>query len=153
MKKLVREFREFAFRGNVLDMAVGIMIGGAISNIVSSLVNDIVMPLVGLITGGIDFNNMFIAFDGKSYETLAQAQEAGTATFNYGTFITYIIDFLLMAICIFFVLKLLVRFKKPKEVKPARKCPFCFGEINDKATRCPHCTSVLDDSTVQTQEA
>lgn len=144
MKNLVSEFKEFAFRGNVLDMAVGIMIGSAISQIVSSVVNDLVMPLVSLLTGKIDFANLFIALDGKEYATLSAAQEAGAATVNYGAFITYVLDFILMALCIFFVLKLIVKVKRPVEVKTARKCPYCFSEIHDDATRCPHCTSVLE---------
>ena len=144
MKKLFNEFKEFAFKGNVLDMAVGIMIGGAISNIVSSLVKDIFMPVISLITGGIDFTNMFISLDGNAYKTLAEAQEAGAATVNYGTFITYIIDFLIMAVCVFLVLKLLVKLKKPAPAKKEpRKCPYCFGEIHDDATKCPHCTADL----------
>lgn len=134
MKKLIKEFKDFAFRGNVLDMAVGIMIGGAISKIVSSLVSDIIMPVISLATGRIDFSKMQIVLGEGDY----------AATINYGNFITLVLDFLLMAICIFFVLKALVAFKKPAPpAKPARKCPYCFGEIDDKATRCPHCTSEL----------
>jgi len=134
MKKLFNEFKEFAFKGNVLDMAVGIMIGGAITAIVTSLVNDIFMPLLGLILGKIDFSGLSVT--------------VGDAVINYGLFITAVINFLLMAICIFFVLKGIVAVKnikktEPAEVKEPRKCPYCFGEVHDEATRCMHCGSEL----------
>ena len=152
MKKFIKEFKEFAFRGNMLDMAIGIMIGGAIANIVSSIVNDIIMPLVGLLTGGFDLNNLFVALDGNTYATLEAAKEAGAATLNYGTFLTYVVDFLIMALCIFIVLKLIMslKLKKPDEPAPeSRKCPYCFSEIHDDATRCPHCTSELNTPDVK----
>ena len=148
MKKFIKEFKEFAFRGNMLDMAIGVMIGGAIANIVSSIVNDLIMPLIGLLTGGFDMNNLFVSLDGNSYATLAAAQEAGAATLNYGTFLTYVVDFLIMAFCIFLVLKLIMSLKRKKDEEPekeSRKCPYCFSEIHDDATRCPHCTSELKD--------
>lgn len=136
MKKLINEFKNFAFKGNVLDMAVGIMIGGAITNIVTSLVNDILMPAISIFTGKIDFTSL-------SFK-LGEGETA--AVIKYGNFITYVINFLLMAICIFFVLKILVKLKKPEQKKEVRKCPYCFGEIHDDATRCPHCTSSLTDA-------
>lgn len=147
MKKFVKEFKEFAFRGNVLDMAIGMMIGAAIGNIVSSIVNDLIMPLVGLLTGGFDMQNLFVALDGNSYATLAAAQEAGAATLNYGVFLTYVVDFLIMALCIFLVLKLVLKLKRKPEEEPAkapRLCPYCFSEVHDDAVRCPHCTSELE---------
>ena len=148
MKKFIKEFKEFAFRGNMLDMAIGVMIGGAIANIVSSIVNDILMPLVGLLTGGFDLNNLFLSLDGNTYLTLEAAKNAGAATLNYGTFLTYVVDFLIMALCIFLVLKLIMslKLKKVEEPKEPRKCPYCFGEVHDDATRCPHCTSELKKS-------
>ena len=136
MKKLINEFKEFAFRGNVLDMAVGIMIGGAITNIVSSLVNDILMPVISLFTGRIDFSALKLVLGTKEH----------SATINYGSFLTFVLNFILMAVCIFFVLKAIVAFKKPKEENPkaTRKCPYCFGEVHDEATKCMHCGSFID---------
>ena len=143
-----KEFKEFAFKGNVVDMAVGVMIGSAFGAIVTSLVNDLFMPVISLLTGNIDFKNLFIAMDGGTYATAAEAQEAGVAVFQYGSFISAVINFFLIALCIFFVVKLLNKFKKKKEEEPApakRTCPYCCSEIADEATRCPHCTSVLVD--------
>ncbi len=142
------EFKKFIMRGNVIDMAVGVVIGGAFSNIVTSLVNDIIMPLISALTGGIDFSNWFISLDGKKYATLAQAQKAGAATLNYGSLISVIINFLIIAFCIFVVVKILnslsEKVHKPVEEAPKTKiCPFCKTEIPIDATRCPHCTSEL----------
>ena len=148
-KGFAGEFREFIMRGNVLDMAVGVIIGGAFQKIISSLVDDIIMPLIGLLTGGVDFNNMVLVLDGGSYATLEAAKEAGAATLNYGTFITVVINFILMALVIFFIIKgmnkLSARLEKEKEEAPAttKICPKCKSEINIEATRCPHCTSEL----------
>lgn len=143
------EFREFIMRGNVMDLAVAVIIGGAFQAIINSLVNDIIMPLISLATGGIDFTNWFISLDGSNYTTLAAAQEAGASTLNYGVFITAIINFLLMAIVIFCLVKTMngiaAKAKKKEEEAPTTKiCPRCQSEINIKATRCPHCTSELD---------
>ena len=113
------EFREFIKRGNVLDMAVGVVIGGAFSAIVTSIVNDIIMPLVSLLTGGLDFSNWFIALDGNKYETLEAATTAGAATLNYGNLISVVINFLIVAFCIFLVVKAMNKFKKKEEEKPA----------------------------------
>lgn len=147
-KKTLSEFKEFAMKGNVVDMAIGVIIGGAFGKIVTSFVNDIVMPAVSLLTGKVDFNNYFLALDGNTYETLAQAQEAGAATLNYGTFITTIIDFLIIAFSIYIVLKKLLVAKKA-EPAPApvttKECPFCKSTIALAATRCPHCTSELSE--------
>lgn len=148
-KGIIGEFKEFIMRGNVMDLAVAVIIGGAFQKIVTSLTNDIIMPLITLITGGLDFNNWFISLDGSNYATLAEAQEAGAATFNYGTFLTAILDFLIIAFVIFMMVKglnSLSRKMHPKaEEAPAapttKKCPYCLSEIDIKATRCPHCTS------------
>jgi len=120
---MIKEFKEFISRGNVMDLAVGVIIGGAFQSIINSLVNDIIMPVITLITGGLDFSNWFIALDGSKYETLALAQEAGAATLNYGVFITAVINFLLMALVIFFIVKamnkLALKAKKKEEEKIA----------------------------------
>ena len=150
-KGFVAEFKKFIMRGNVLDMAVGVIIGGAFQAIISSLVKDIIMPVITLLTGGIDFNNWFIALDGSNYDTLEAAQEAGASTLNYGVFITAVINFLLMAIVVFLIVKAMNKasdkFKKKEEEAPktTKICPFCKSEINKDATRCPHCTSELKD--------
>ena len=144
MGKMLNEFKEFALKGNVVDMAIGVVIGGAFGNIVTSVVNDIFMPIVSLLTGGLDFSNWFISLDGSKYATLAAAQEAGAATLNFGVLISTIINFIIIALCLFGVVKVMNRLKKPEApAKPARKCPFCKSEIDDEATRCPHCTSEL----------
>lgn len=146
-----KEFKEFAFKGNVLDLAVGVMIGGAFGKIVTSAVNDLFMPVLSILTGSLDFSKMFIAMDGKQYDSIAAAQAAKIATFNYGAFITAIIDFLLIAVCIFLFVKLINKLKRPKKQELAaapatpRKCPYCCVEIAKEATRCPHCTSMLPE--------
>ncbi len=148
-KGFATEFREFIMRGNVMDMAVGVIIGGAFQKIISSLVDDIIMPLISILTGGIDFNNMFVCLDGNSYATLEVAKEAGAVTLNYGTFITVVINFLLMALVIFCLVKSMNKvadkFSKEEAEAPAttKICPRCKSEINIEATRCPHCTSEL----------
>jgi len=152
-----KEFKEFAFKGNVMDMAVGVMIGGAFGKIATSLVNDIFMPLIGLVIGGVNFDNLFVVLngDGTAFATIADAQAAGFATFAYGSFISTVVDFLLIALCIFLMLKLIGKLKREKKAevvaeepaKEPRLCPFCRTEIADEATRCPHCTSVLDNKT------
>lgn len=130
----IKEFKEFAMKGNVMDMAVGVIIGGAFGKIVSSLVDDVIMPLVGKLTGGVDFANLFYALDGKEYATLEQAKEA-TATFAYGSFIQNIIDFLIIALCIFLMIKAMNKLTKKKEEEPAPAEPSneekLLGEIRD----------------------
>ena len=152
MKKILAEFKNFIARGNVLDMAVGVIIGTAFTAIVNSLVKDILMPLLGLITGGLDFAALMIPL--VSEAEIAAAIEAGMepAMLKYGSFISAIINFLLIAIVIFAVTKLISTLRErnkkeePKEEpKPARLCPFCKSEIHEEATRCPHCTSVLPE--------
>ena len=149
MKKFLEEFKAFAMRGNVVDMAVGVVIGGAFGSITTSLVNDIYMPLLGVITGGINFGGLFYALDGQKYATAEQAAEAGVGTINYGMFIQYVINFILIAFCMFLVVRLMNKLKKPAPApapaKPKRICPYCKSEIADDATRCPHCTSMLNE--------
>ncbi len=118
-KGFIKEFGDFIKKGNVVDMAVGVVIGGAFGSIVTSLVNDIIMPLVSLLTGGLDFSNWFIALDGKTYATLEEATTAGAATLNYGNLISVILNFLIVAFCIFLVVKAMNKFRKKEEEKPA----------------------------------
>lgn len=145
---MLKEFKKFALRGNMMDLAVGVIIGGAFNSIVNSLVNDIIMPFLSLFTGKLDFSNWFIALDGKKYDTLAMAQEAGVATINFGTFLSGMINFIIMAFVVFLLVKGMNRLKK--EEAPAapttKKCPHCMSVIDIKATRCPHCTSELEDA-------
>lgn len=150
MKKIINEFKVFIMRGNVLDLAVGVIIGGAFQGIINSLVNDIMMPLITLCTGGINFTDWFIALDGNHYTTLAAAQQAGAATLNYGTFLTEVINFLIMAFVIFMMVKTMnaiaARGKKAESTETevtTKECPFCKSTISLAATRCPHCTSEL----------
>lgn len=147
MKKFIKEFKEFAVKGNMMDLAVGMIIGSAFTSIVSSLVNDIFMPIISIFTGKLDFSNLFISLDGNHYSTLAAAQEAGAATLGYGSFISGVINFLIMAFVVFLIVKALNKLKKeePKAAPATRKCPFCMSEIALEATRCPHCTSRLDE--------
>ena len=151
MKNFIEEFKKFIMRGNVMDLAVGVIIGGAFQAIINSLVNDVIMPLIGLITGGIDFSNLFIQLSGEKCATLAEAQAAGVAVFAYGNFITAVLNFLIIAFVIFLLVKGMNRLpegkkKDVKEEEPTTKtCPFCQSEISIKATRCPHCTSVLEE--------
>ena len=149
MKKFLEEFKAFAMRGNVVDMAIGVVIGGAFGSITTSLVNDIFMPLLGVITGGINFGGLFYALDGQKYASIEAAKEAGVGTLNYGSFIQYVLNFILIAFCMFLVVRLMNKLKKPEPApapeKPKRICPFCKSEIADDATRCPHCTSMLNE--------
>ncbi|HKQ61563.1 MAG TPA: large conductance mechanosensitive channel protein MscL [Candidatus Polarisedimenticolaceae bacterium] len=140
---MFKEFREFAMRGNVVDMAVGIVIGGAFGKIVSSLVADIIMPPVGMLLGRVDFSNMFIDLSRKGFESLAAAKAAGAPTVNVGVFLNTILDFVIMAFAIFLVVKQMNRLKKsePPPAPSERPCPYCLSSIPLKATRCSHCTS------------
>lgn len=149
MKKFTKEFKEFALKGNVIDLAVGVIIGAAFQSIVKSLVDDIIMPVISLITGGIDFSNWFISLDGSTYATLVGAKEAGASVLAYGNFISAVINFLIMALVIFIFVKLINKAKTigKKDEKPApttKKCPYCLSEIAIKATKCPHCTSIIE---------
>jgi len=142
---MLKEFKEFAMRGNVLDMAVGIIIGAAFGKIVSSLVEDILMPPIGLLLGKVDFSSLFINLSGQSYPSLEAAKAAGAATLNYGIFVNAIINFLIVAFAIFLLIKQVNRFTAKKEEAPAapstKDCPRCLSQIPIKATRCAHCTS------------
>jgi len=145
---LFKEFREFAMRGNVLDMAIGIIIGAAFGKIITSIVNDILMPPLGLILGKVDFSSLFINLSGQAYPTLAAAKAAGAATMNYGLFINTVIDFLIVAFVIFLLVKQVNRFKKQPApaAPPTRECPFCLSAVPFKSTRCAFCTSELKSS-------
>lgn len=142
---IISEFKEFAMKGNVLDMAVGIIIGAAFGGIVSSLVKDVIMPPIGMIMGGINFADMFVALDGRSYETLAAAQAAAAPTINYGVFINSIINFIIVALAIFMLIRQVnAAKKKPAPPEPnSKECPFCKESIPKLAVKCPHCTSDL----------
>lgn len=150
-KGFIAEFKKFIMRGNVIDLAVGVIIGGAFQSIVKSLVDDIFMPIISLATKGIDFSNWFIALDGNKYGTLAQAQEAGAAVISYGNFISAVINFIIMAFIIFLFVKAIntLAEKTKKAEEPAapttKKCPYCMSEIDIEATKCPHCTSSLEE--------
>lgn len=145
---MFKEFKEFAFKGNMIDLAVGVIIGGAFGKVITSIVNDLIMPLIGLLMGRINFKNMFIALDGQTYATLDDAIRAKAPVFNYGLFLSNMLDFLIVAFTIFFVLKQLARFRKkeaPKDPEPVttKECPKCLSEVPIKATRCKFCTSEL----------
>jgi len=149
---MFKEFREFAVKGNVVDMAVGIIIGGAFGTIVKSLVADVLMPPIGLLLGGVDFANLFVVLKagegGAPLLSLAEAKEAGAVTVNYGLFLNSIISFLIVAFAVFLVIKQINRLKREEEEPPAepttKDCPHCLTEIPIKASRCPNCTSQVD---------
>jgi large conductance mechanosensitive channel len=142
-----QEFKKFVMRGNVLDLAIGVIIGGAFGKIVTSLVNDIIMPPIGLLLGKVNFSSLFTNLSGTKYASLADAQAAGAATLNYGLFINTVLDFLIVAVVIFLLVRQINKLQRPK-VEPAKApttkdCPFCCSAIPIKATRCPNCTSQL----------
>jgi len=145
---MLKEFKEFTLRGNVVDMAVGIIIGAAFGKIVTSFVNDILMPPVGLLLGNVDFSNLFINLSGQPYASLKEAQAAGAATINYGLFINTVLDFVIVAFVIFLFVRRISRMRREEEAPPAepetKECPYCLSTIPIKATRCPHCTSELE---------
>ncbi len=148
---MLKEFREFAVRGSVVDMAVGIIIGGAFGAIVKSVVGDLLMPPLGLLTGGIDFANKFLLLKTGSppgpYASLDQAKAAGAVTFNYGTFVNQVVSFVLVALAVFVLVRAINRLRRQQPAPPAepttRTCPFCATDIPKAAVRCPHCTSEL----------
>lgn len=148
---MLKEFKAFAMRGNVIDLAVGIVIGGAFGSIVNSLVNDILMPPIGLLLGNVDFSNLFLVIKPGTidipYATLADAQAAGAVTINYGLFVNSIVSFLIVALAVFFLIRGINRLQaQPEAEAPApstKACPYCAMEIPIKASRCPHCTSDL----------
>ncbi|HON43196.1 MAG TPA: large conductance mechanosensitive channel protein MscL [Bacillota bacterium] len=153
---MLKEFRDFAMKGNVMDMAVGIIIGGAFGKIVSSLVNDVIMPPIGMLLGKVDFSNLFINLSGEHYASLADAKAAGAATVNYGLFLNTVIDFIIVAFAIFLMVKWINKMrataealeKRPPVVPAApttKECPYCLSTIPIKAIRCAHCTANLSD--------
>ncbi|HKA18056.1 MAG TPA: large conductance mechanosensitive channel protein MscL [Blastocatellia bacterium] len=147
---MFKEFKEFIMRGNVMDLAIGIIIGAAFGKIITSFVSDIMMPPIGLLLGKVDFTNLFINLSGTKYDTLKAAKDAGAPTINYGVFLGTIIDFLIVAFVIFLVIRQINRMRRQRE-EPApdsRECPFCLSAIPLNATRCAHCTSDLKPATV-----
>ena len=144
---MLQEFKEFTMRGNVLDMAIGIIIGAAFGKIITSFVNDILMPPIGLLLGGVDFSNLFVNLSGQPYGSLEEAQAAGAATINYGLFLNTVLDFIIVAFVIFLLIRQVNRLKREPEALPAepttKECPYCLSAIPIKATRCPHCTSEI----------
>ena len=143
---ILKDFKNFAMRGNVIDLAVGVIIGGAFGKIVSSLVTNIIMPPVGLLLGGMDFKELFINLSNKPVTSIAEAEAAKVPVIAYGLFLNAVVDFLIVAFCIFVLIQQINRLMPaPPPAPPERKCPFCFGTIDEKATRCPHCTSHLTE--------
>lgn len=145
---MLKEFKEFAMRGNVMDMAIGIILGAAFGKIVSSFLKDVLMPPIGMLLGGVDFGNLFYPLSDGTFATLAEAQEAGAATVNYGVFFNTVLDFAIVAFVIFMVIRTMNRLKKQEEAPPAepttKDCPHCLSSIPIKATRCAQCTSQVD---------
>lgn len=148
-----KEFKEFAMKGNIVDLAIGVIIGGAFGKIVTSLVDDIIMPIIGSLIGKVDFSNLYINLSGQHFNSLQEAQAAGAATINYGLFLNNLINFFIIAFSIFIVIKQINKIKdfaikkEEAEVKATEKdCPYCFTKIDIKATRCPHCTSILEET-------
>ena len=144
---MFQEFKQFAMRGNVVDMAVGVIIGAAFGKIVSSFTNDVLMPPIGALLGKVDFANLFLNLSGTPFATLADAKKAGAATINYGLFLNTVIDFLIIAFVLFLMIqqvnRLLALKSAPPEAPAARDCPYCLSQISIEATRCAHCTSQL----------
>ncbi|MDD2694829.1 MAG: large conductance mechanosensitive channel protein MscL [Anaerolineales bacterium] len=144
---MIKEFKDFILRGNVLDLAIAVIIGGAFGKIVTSLVNDVLMPPIGLLLAKVDFSNLFINLSGRPYASLSEAQAAGAATVNYGVFLNTVIDFLIVALVIFLMVRTVNRLQRAQAAPPAepvtKECPYCFTTIPIKATRCPHCTTQL----------
>lgn len=147
---MLKEFKEFVIRGNVIDMAVGVVIGAAFGKIVNSFVNDILMPPIGLLLGNVDFSNLFINLSAKPIQSLAEAKATGAPTLNYGLFLNTLIDFIIVAFAIFLVIRQINRLKRPPTAATAepttKSCPYCFSIIPLRATRCPQCTSELRDA-------
>jgi large conductance mechanosensitive channel len=144
---MFNEFKAFILRGNVLDLAVAVIIGGAFGKIVTSFVNDVILPPVGLLLGNVDFSNLYVSLSGAEFASLAEAQKAGAATLNYGLFLNAIVNFLIIALVIFLVVRAANRLQalkgKPGEAPTTRDCPHCLSTVPVKATRCAHCTSTL----------
>lgn len=138
---MLKEFRDFIMRGNVLDLAVAIVLGVAFGTVIASFVNDILMPPIGLLLGGVNFNNLFITLSGERYPTLEAAKAAGAATINYGVFINTVINFIIVAFVIFLIVRQVNRMRR--EAPTTKDCPYCFSKVPLRATRCPNCTSAL----------
>ena len=150
--QIIREFREFALRGNVLDLAVAFILGVAFAKITTSLVNDVLMPPVGLLLGNVDFGNLFVNLGGGDYATLAEAEAAGAPTINYGAFVNVVIEFLIIAFVVFLIVRQVNWLKKrgqpvPQKAPETKACPFCVSAIPVAASRCPQCTSMLEGAT------
>jgi large conductance mechanosensitive channel len=149
IKRFFGEFKEFAVKGNVMDLAVGVIIGTAFNSIVQSLVKDIILPPIGLLLNKIDFANLYVSLNGQKYSSLSEAQAAAAPTLNYGIFINNLLSFLITAFAVFLIVKWMNRMRRRKEHNAAeaspttKECPFCFSNIPLKATRCPQCTSTL----------
>lgn len=144
---MFKEFKEFALKGNVIDLAIGIIIGAAFNKVVQSIVNDIIMPPIGMLMGKMDFSALFIDLSGKHFETLAEAKKAGAATLNYGLFINTIADFAIMAFVVFIMVKQINRLKREAPAAPApetKECPFCLSNVPLAAKRCSQCTSMFE---------
>lgn len=161
---MLSEFKKFALKGNMIDLAVGVIIGGAFNGIVTSLVNDMIMPLLSLLTQRIDFTNLFIALDGGNYPSLELAKQQAVPTLNYGLFISKVIHFLIMAFVVFLLVKWINKLKKTESNETnksdtnqsqdtkTKKCPRCITDINIKATKCPHCTADVEETNDKQQE-
>jgi large conductance mechanosensitive channel len=146
---MFKEFREFAARGNVIDLAVGVIIGAAFGKVVTSLVNDVIMPPIGLAIGRVDFRNLYISLDGRTFPSLAEAQKAAAPTINYGLFINTVLEFLIVAFVVFLLVRQINRmYPPPAAAVETKPCPFCASAIPLPARRCPHCTSDLGTSAV-----
>ncbi|MGZ9585506.1 large-conductance mechanosensitive channel protein MscL [Paenibacillus marinisediminis] len=156
IRSLATEFKEFAMRGNVIDLAVGVIIGTAFNKIVTSIVNDLIMPPIGYLIGNVDFKDLFYALDGSDVATLADAQAKNIPVIAYGNFISVLIDFLLIALSVFFLVKVVNMLNRSRtkdepavQAEPTtKKCPYCITEIAIEATRCPHCTSTLEQAAI-----
>jgi len=146
---MLKEFRDFAARGNVIDLAVGVIIGAAFGKVVASLVADLIMPPIGMALGRVNFSNLFVSLNGVSYPSLEAAKQAGAPTINYGIFLNTMIEFLIVAFAVFLLVKQINRLKKPAPavVPETRDCPFCVSKIPIKATRCPFCTAQVQSAT------
>ncbi|NTZ17103.1 large conductance mechanosensitive channel protein MscL [Paenibacillus sp. JMULE4] len=147
--RLLKEFKEFAIKGNMIELAIGVIIGAAFGKVVTSIVNDVIMPPIGLLLGRVNFSDLFISLDRVSYTSLKQAQEAGAPTLNYGLFINNLLDFLIVAFVIFIAVKQLNRLRRKEESKPepeanTKECPECLSDIPLKAVRCKYCTAILE---------
>jgi large conductance mechanosensitive channel len=145
---MLKDFKAFVLRGNVLDLAVAVIVGASFGKIITSLVNDIIMPPLGLLLGKVDFSSLFVSLTGAPFASLAEAQAAGAPTLNYGVFVKTLVDFLIVALVVFLLIRIVTRAQKarPTETPPApttKECPFCCSTISLKATRCPQCTSEL----------